>query len=291
MTLDTGLDPDRLLARQAADAAARTAGVSVRELSGLHDMDDVVALFNSIWGQGRPPVSVELLRALDKAGNYVTGAFAEGTLVGASVGFFHSPSEDALHSHIAGVMRGLTGRSIGRALKLHQRSWALERGVTGIVWTFDPLLARNAYFNLAKLGARAQEYLPNFYGPMADDINGDDDSDRLLVHWRLRDPKVAAAAAGHIVPVATSGAVLALDRDDAGAPRPGSGDGDLVLVAAPTDIGRLRATDPGLAREWRIRIRETLGGLLAEGARVTGFDRDGWYVVAREGAGAEGDDA
>ncbi|EOD65420.1 hypothetical protein H480_26772 [Amycolatopsis vancoresmycina DSM 44592] len=29
-------------------------------------------------------------------------------------------------------------------------------------------------------------------------------------------------------------------------------------------------------------MRDVLGGLLAEGAAVTGFDRAGWYVVARE---------
>ena len=90
---------------------------------------------------------------------------------------------------------GLTGRHVGFALKLHQRAWALLRGVSEIAWTFDPLVSRNAYFNLVKLGAQPAEYLPNFYGTMLDTINGDDDSDRLLVRWRLRSPHVVAAAA------------------------------------------------------------------------------------------------
>ena len=282
MTLDTELDPQR-----AAADAARAAGVRVRELSSLGELEDLVALFNSIWGEGRPPVSLELLRALAKAGNYVTGAFDGEDLVGAGVGFFHSPSEDALHSHIAGVRNGMTGRGVGFALKLHQRSWALDRGVADIAWTFDPLVGRNAYFNLAKLGARAEEYLPNFYGSMADDINGADDSDRVLIRWPLRDPRVAKASAGQPFLARTSGAVVALGRDDAGRPRAGRRDGDLSLVATPADVRSLRETDPGLAREWRLRVREVLGGLLADGARVSGFDRAGGYLVTRLGRDSE----
>src|SRR3712207_7442617 len=69
--------------------------------------------------------------------------------------------------------------------KLHQRAWAIARGVHEVAWTFDPLVARNAWFNLTKLGARATEYLPNFYGPMDDGINGADESDRDRKSTRL----------------------------------------------------------------------------------------------------------
>ena len=79
-------------------------------------------------------------------------------------------------------------RNVGYALKLHQRAWALQRGIATITWTFDPLVRRNAYFNLAKLGVRATRYLPNFYGAMQDPINAGDDTDRLLVDWDLASP-------------------------------------------------------------------------------------------------------
>ena len=59
----------------------------------------------------------------------------------------------------------------------------------------------------------------------------------------------------------------------------------------PTDVTHLRRSNPALAREWRVRVREALQELLADGAQVTGFDKDGWYVVAREGARAEGTQA
>jgi predicted GNAT superfamily acetyltransferase len=248
--LRVATDVDRAV--QAADAAAAAAGVMVRDLVELADLERVVRLFSKIWGRSaNPPMTLELLRAFTKAGNYVGGAFEEGHLVGACVGFFHAPGEDALHSHIAGVTA--TGRSVGFALKLHQRAWAMLHGVSEIAWTFDPLVARNAYFNLVKLAATPAEYLPNFYGPMTDALNGDDDSDRLLVRWRLADPCVTLACAGESAGASArdeleAGAVLALSAGDDGAPVLGRLDAPTCLVAVPPDIGRLRTADPALAR-------------------------------------------
>ena len=278
--------PELDRAVQAADAAARSAGVSVRELADLADLAEMVDLLSTIWGRtANPPVTIELLRAFTKAGNYVAGAFEGDRLVGACVGFFHAPAEDALHSHIAGVASSATGRSVGFALKLHQRAWALLRGVSEIAWTFDPLVSRNAYFNLVKLAARPVEYLPNFYGPMSDTINGaDDDSDRLLVRWRLRDPAVALAGAGGSVSASgadelAAGAVVALGVAEDGTPVPGRLDGATSLVAVPRDVELLRASDPALAQRWRVAVREALSALVADGGRIDGFDRAGWYVV------------
>ncbi|QUQ63975.1 GNAT family N-acetyltransferase [Kutzneria sp. CA-103260] len=225
-------------------------------------------------------MSIELLRALSKAGNYVAAAFDGSELVGACFGFFTAPHTGALHSHVAAASPTTVGRHVGYALKLHQRAWTLRHGVGMIEWTFDPLIARNAYFNIGKLGGRPAEYLPNFYGGMTDGINAGDDSDRLLLRWNLDAPEVAAACAG--VPQVADIRALpeALGRSDNG-PVEGKSSGELVLVAVPTDVERLRVTDPGQARQWRKAVREVLGGLLADGAQVIGFDRGGWYVVRR----------
>ncbi|MFD1501576.1 hypothetical protein ACFSIL_34680, partial [Streptosporangium lutulentum] len=40
-------------------------------------------------------------------------------------------------------------------------------------------------------------------------------------------------------------------------------------------------TDPGAAKAWRHAVRDVLGGLMKDGARVTGFAREGGYVVER----------
>ncbi|MGH8962866.1 MAG: GNAT family N-acetyltransferase [Jatrophihabitantaceae bacterium] len=276
---------------QAADAAALAAGVSVREITELEHLDAVQRLYDEIWRPDKsPPVTTELLRAFAKAGNYVAGAFDDGRLVGACVGFFAAPAEDvtrsAIHSHIAGVSTAVRGRQVGFALKLHQRAWALLRGVETIAWTFDPLVSRNAYFNLAKLSAQPVEYLPNFYGGMRDGINGGDDTDRLLVHWDLQAPEVVAACTGqHANADAKAerarGGVVALGISELGAPVAGSLDGQTSLVAVPHGIEALRASDPGRAKEWRAALRESLVTLMADGGRVCAFDRTGWYIVRR----------
>ncbi|HEY3749868.1 MAG TPA: GNAT family N-acetyltransferase [Pseudonocardiaceae bacterium] len=272
-------------AASCADRAALAAGVVVLEPTQVTELAAITALFDDIWHpDGSQPVSTEMLRALSKAGNYVAAALDGDRLVGAGVGFFAAPAGGTLHSHIAGVSSTVAGRHVGYALKLHQRAWALRRGVPEIEWTFDPLVARNAYFNIVKLGGRPTEYLPNFYGDMRDGINGDDDTDRLLLRWDLADPHVVEACAGtrqavDAAHLRSRGAAVALDRGHDGEPVAGRTDATIVLVAVPTDVATLRGANPGRAKEWRIAVREVLGGLLAAGARVTGFDRAGWYVV------------
>ncbi|MEV6287684.1 GNAT family N-acetyltransferase [Kribbella sp. NPDC051770] len=306
-------------ADQASAAAATSAGVQVRALTELSELDAVYHLYDSIWRPDpkNPPVTTELLRALTKAGNYVSGAYDGTELVGACVGFFAAPAEVSMHSHVAGVSTTARGRNIGFALKLHQRAWALERGITAISWTFDPLIRRNAYFNLVKLAAHPAEYLTNFYGGMHDSINNGDDTDRLLVRWDLDTPAVTKAATAHSQPLTIQSypqATIALTRAPNDHPAPGSNahtvagaavhtvagaaahsvpgapahpprpgvaplTSNIVLVAVPPDIESLRRTNPTAAKSWRSALRDVLGGLLADGAQVIGFDRTGWYVL------------
>ncbi|MGH3302983.1 MAG: GNAT family N-acetyltransferase [Streptosporangiaceae bacterium] len=281
-------------ATQVAEAAARMAGVQVRVIADLDDLEAVYRLYDRIWRPDpkNPPVTTELLRALTKAGNYVSGAFDGAELVGACVGFFSAPAGTAMHSHVAGVSPAALGRSIGFALKQHQRAWAMQRCVGQIAWTFDPLVSRNAYFNLVKLGAVASEYLPNFYGGMNDGINGTGDTDRLLVRWELTAAEVVAASTGKISPADAEterrrGAVIALARSDQGKPVAGKLAGETSLVAVPHDVEDLRRTDPGCAQQWRIAVRDVLATAMAAGSDIAGFDKTGWYVIRRHAAHRE----
>ncbi|MEU0567883.1 GNAT family N-acetyltransferase [Nonomuraea sp. NPDC005983] len=252
----------------AATAAATKAGVEVRELHEIAEFTDVHRLFDDIWHPDprNVPISVELMIGFAHAGGYVAGAYEGGRLVGASVGFRAAGA--ALHSHVTGAA---IGRGIGYALKLHQRAWCLERGLTRITWTFDPLVRRNARFNLVKLGARPEEYLENFYGVMADAINEGDESDRLLTVWRLTEPPEEGGGPPYQVGVRAEGEL----------PVVGRWDGRTVLVGTPGDVETLRRRDPGAAKAWRQAVREVLGGLMREGARVTGFTGQGEYRVTR----------
>ena len=279
--------PDPPEATGAAVAAAAAADVVIHDLRDHRELAAAQRLFEEIWrpAQGNPPpMTAELLRALAHAGNYVAGAFTGTRLVGASAGFFTAPPDPGLHSHITGVAPGGQHHGVGFALKVHQRAWALARGIGVVAWTFDPLVARNAWFNLAKLAARPTAYLEDFYGPMTDAVNAGMASDRLLLAWELDDPAVAAACAGRPRPPPPVEAEAALAVGPALEPvarRPGTA---AVTVAVPP---RLEALDPDQRRAWRQAVREALGRRLAAGATVTGFLRhpDRYLVEPSEPAG------
>ena len=266
------------------------AALVVREIAGVADEERVCALFRRIWSEdpANAALTPVVLHALAHAGNYAAVAESDGELLGACVGFFGVVDGGwELHSHIAGVTAEAQGRSVGFALKTHQREWALERGVDRVTWTFDPLVRRNAYFNVTKLGARPRAYLVDFYGPMADAINAGDESDRLDMEWRLRDELVVRASAGRpqeldVGQLRADGAVVGLSANETDAPVRGDVDAGTVLVGVPADIERMRDTDRARAIAWRHALRDVLGGLLADGAVVTGFARPGWYVVQRD---------
>jgi predicted GNAT superfamily acetyltransferase len=273
-----------------ADTAAGAAGVVVRHAVDRAEFGRICELFREVWSEdpNDPAITPALLQALSYAGNYVTVADDGGDIVGACVGFHGLGAAGwDLHSHIAGVARQARGRSVGFAMKTHQRAWALGHGIDAITWTFDPLVRRNAYFNLTKLAARSSVYLENFYGRMSDGINRGDETDRLLAEWRLCDDPVRRACAGEPTTLdpanlRAAGAALGLSAGPGGEPVRGNTDAPTVLVEVPADIEALRTVDSSCASEWRRSLREVLGGLLREGATVTGFAPPGWYVVATD---------
>jgi predicted GNAT superfamily acetyltransferase len=247
-------------------------GVVVRDLVRIEDLRAAETLFAATW-PGQPPATAGLLKALVHAGGYVSGAYASGELVGAAAAFLAEHGGPALHSHLAAVPPAARGLGVGLALKLHQRDWAAARGLHVVTWTFDPLVRRNAWFNLAKLGAKVTAYLPDFYGRMDDGVNDGAPTDRLLAVWDVWTESPP--------PAPGDGAPAALEEVD-GAPvaRAVAPDAALVAVATPADVEALRRTDPALATRWRFAVREALEPLLASGS-VAGFTRGGSYLVRR----------
>jgi predicted GNAT superfamily acetyltransferase len=230
-------------------------GLEIRTLETPDDMASIATMFQQVWGSVEPIVGVELLRALAYSGGYVAGAFVSDHLIGASFGFLGKhDGQDALHSHVTGILPGVQHSGVGRAVKDHQREWAAHRNIPWITWTFDPLVRRNAWFNLEVLKAQVADYLVNFYGQMNDSINTDEESDRLVIAWSTD------------------------SSEEPSRPVP-SGPGRVVYVPTPDDIVVLRRTDPAAAAEWRVRVRAELGDRLAAGAVVTKFTRDGNYVL------------
>lgn len=267
-------------AAEHAHSAAQRAGVATREVVDMAELRSASALFVAVWGTSPEgaPVHSEMMLELAHAGGCVTGAYEGADLVGAAVLGVARPA-GSTYGFLAAAAPGRASGGVGRALKLRQRAWALQRGLTTMRWTFDPLVARNARFNLTRLGARATTYEFAFYGRMSDAVNGDDDADRFVAHWRLDSPHVASRAAGEATPERTpsadadvvadgpDGAPMAL-RDDVG-----------LWCRVPTDVVELRRTDPAQASAWRAATREIFAPALAQGRAATHLGRDGWYLL------------
>jgi predicted GNAT superfamily acetyltransferase len=263
-------------------------GAAIGELHDLADLRELEALLSAIWGKpDDPPINVELLRALAHSGNYVAGARAGGRLIGGLVGWLgvRGANELHMHSHILGVVADVQAVGVGFELKQDQRRWCLERGVKTVEWTTDPLVRRNAYFNLTKLGASSSEYLVNFYGAMTDGLNAGEESDRILISWELESRLANAAAEGggaepDVAQLVADGAIAILSVGSDGEPLLGKASGARVLICqVPADIVAIRHADPSLARLWRLALREALHDTLLAGYAVMGATRTGWYVL------------
>jgi predicted GNAT superfamily acetyltransferase len=275
-------------AAAAATAAAALAGVDILPVADAEGAHRVSRLLSEIWAKDhdQPIVAAEIIRTLAHVNAYGSMALSGKEVVGAALGFLGGDGRGTyLHSYIAGVKEGLRGGNVGFALKQDQRAWTLGHGLTRVTWTFDPLVRRNAYFNLVKLGASAVAFHKDFYGSMQDEVNAGDLSDRILIEWDLESRRAVAASAlrPRIVdldaldgPAVVRLAVGAGERPEIGAER-----GSIELVQIPDDIVALRNSDPDLARRWRLALRETLGAALEDGYRADGITRDGWYVVRR----------
>lgn len=266
-------------ASELARVQAEDSGVSIKELHEPEEMMIAANLLARVWGvdPSKPQIHPGLMVALSHAGNYVTGAFDGEQMVGVGIGFFHTPRDNSLHSHIAGVLGTRSGSGIGKALKFHQRAWCLQRGIDTITWTYDPLVARNAFFNFERIGVRATRYIPNCYGTIDDELNRNEASDRLMVKWDLHNTtelplNEAAESSVTALRRSKTGPVIELPVDQGTR---------ICHVEIPTDIEKLRRENPSAAGAWRMALRNTLIPLMADGWQIAGFDRSGFYRMER----------
>jgi len=258
------------------DRTARRAGVHIRELDGALETVRAAEVLQSVWGGTESVAPANWLRAVQHAGGYLFGGYDDsGVMLAASIGLL---SRDGLHSHITGVVQAGQRRGLGLALKQHQRAWALEHGITTIGWTCDPLVRRNVAFNLHALGAAVEHYLPNFYGPMVDGVNRNDESDRFELRWDLLSDAAVAATRSRR-PWLTSTAPLVVAAGADGSPVIGAARDGACRVQLPADIEQLRRDDPAAARGWRIAVREAVLSGLGAGLEITGVTQEGALVM------------
>lgn len=177
--------------------------IEIREIETVEEMEDCITLQRKVFGS--PDLEISPVRHLivaRYAGGFTLGAYLDGKLVGFGLTLpMFRGEEKAFYSHMTAVEANLQSLGIGAKLKWAQRDRALAVGVNYIKWTYQPVLARNAFFNIERLGATISEYMPNFYGTGAEANEAkkqveEVDSDRLFADWHLTSPKVVALAKG-----------------------------------------------------------------------------------------------
>jgi predicted GNAT superfamily acetyltransferase len=252
-----------------AHAAAAAAGVELRPMTSVEDADAIARVLVATWGPEQV-VPREMSRALAESGNVPYGAFADGAPIGYVLGWAGVDERDGLHvhSHMLAALPDRRHRGVGYALKLAQRAQALDQGIRIVRWTFDPLVARNGYFNLHKLGALIVRFERSFYGEMTDSLNRGDRSDRFVVRWDLERPPGPWR-------VAVSGDPVVLRRDAAGRPEHADGDrGDAAILEIPPDLAALRAAGADLAGAWRDAVATEAEACLRRGLVGGAFVRE-----------------
>jgi predicted GNAT superfamily acetyltransferase len=268
-----------------ANEAAQASGVVLRPLSTVEDLQGVGGVIDAVWGPDAMPPA--LLRAFQHAGGVLVGAFAGREQVGFVLGFLGWEDGLHLHSHMLAVLPDRRLRGVGRALKLAQRASCLDRGIAQVRWTYDPLLAGNARFNLNLLGVVATAFLRDFYGAMPDRLNRGERSDRFEVRWDLASDRARHALEGD---VSLEGGDLPsiLDaRGEPALPEPvllQSPIGAGCTVSIPKDHLSLRSRDPALSARWRDAAAAAFDRCFAANLVATRVDPEGRYVFepARE---------
>lgn len=262
-----------------AHEAAATAEVRLAPLVSVEECALIEEVETATWGAFQL-VPREVLRALADSGNVPWGAFEGEALVGFVLGWAGVDGAGLhVHSHMLAVLPGRRHGGVGYALKLAQRALALEQGIGVVRWTFDPLVARNAYFNLNKLGAVVDRFERDFYGEMTDVLNRGERSDRGFIRWDLEpDPGPRGVPA-------PSEAIVVLGRDGDAVGERAVPAGHPVLVEVPPEIGDVRERDADVAGAWRDAIADAFETCLGAGLVATSFDRRrSAYVFTREDA-------
>ena len=252
----------------------------VRPITSVAEYHACEALQRRIWNMpdDLEVVPLHLLLTVHRNGGLLLGAFQGGELAGFVFGFrgLHHGGKPKHCSHMMGVTPELQSAGIGFRLKCAQREAVLAQGLDLVTWTYDPLESRNAHLNIQRLGAVCQEYICDYYGPLADGLNTGLPTDRFQVEWWVAGDRVARRLAGDTgapwpadLPrgnetVRTRGGFLAPGFLCLDPPAP------VVKVEIPADYQAIKAADPGLALEWRLSSRALFETYFAAGYRVVG---------------------
>src|SRR5262245_37708867 len=276
-------------------------GPVIKILEAPEEMSAVEALQRAVWPDSETDVvPAHVFIAAIHNGGLLLGAFAEDQLIGFVFGFpgleTTPDGPRAKHcSHMMGILPEYRDSGVGFALKRAQWQMVRHQGLDHVTWTYDPLLSRNAYLNITKLGAVCNTYRRSEYGDMRDGLNAGLPSDRFMVDWwintrrverrlgkRARRPlKLDNFAKADLQPL------YSLQSSREGWLCPPEHflplEGRIALAEIPSDFNALKDADFALARDWRFFSREVLETAFEAGYLVTDFIFDegrSFYVLS-----------
>ena len=246
-------------------AEGKISHVSIELCTTLDELRQCVDLQRAIWNDtDEDLISPTILMVANKIGGHVLLARDGPRAVGVALAFPGLRGDlRYLHSHIVGVIPEYQNRGLGRQMKLKQRELALGIGIPLMEWTFDPLIVRNAYFNIVRLGAVIRRFHSNLYGVTASPLHGGLPTDRLVAEWWLSSIRVDSALAGT-------------------APIPAS---DAVQIVVPAEMEDWKNSGSPLAAEVQADLNTEFQERFAQGYAVTGFrmkDRKGTYLLEQQ---------
>jgi predicted GNAT superfamily acetyltransferase len=264
--------------------------IVIRRVETQAEYEECVRIEDQTWGAAfNERVPSTILKVAQYLGGVTAAAFdgSAGRMLGFVFGMTGVQNGRLVHwSDLLAVRPEARDRGIGRRLKLYQRSLVLEIGVTRMLWTYDPLVARNAHLNLNGLGAIVTEYVPDMYGSDTGSALHDAvGTDRFVVAWELTD-QPEATPRGDATATAPA-AALVVNRADAAGGVPtlhSPDDAPELYVAIPDDIQGVIAAAPATARAWRETTRAAFLHYLGQDYRVSGFHRAdgrGFYRLTR----------
>jgi len=232
--------------------------IEIRECTAAGEFDACIALQREVFNLADVELSPRRHFIVTRhAGGWTLGAFYREKLIGfvLTVPAFRG-EERIFYSHMTAVEREFQSHGIGAKLKWAQRERALAENIRFIKWTFEPIQARNAYFNLMRLGVVVRKYMPNFYGTDYNTTPGVTatgfDSDRLFAEWELDSERASQIIAGKI--------------SDSGAP--------VKKIVIPGDWRNLLISEPERARAEQLRVRHEFQEAFEKGLICRGFERD-----------------
>jgi predicted GNAT superfamily acetyltransferase len=259
-------------------------GIVIRRVENQAEYDECVRIQEETWGAGfNESVPGTILRVTQYLGGVTAAAFAPQSdrMWGFVFGMTGVQQGRLVHwSDLLAVRPEARDRGIGRRLKLYQRSLVLPLGVTRMLWTFDPLVARNAQLNLNALGASVAAYVPDMYGSdTGSALHSGVGTDRFIVEWDLTTER-SEAPHSHGPAIAPPPS-LVVNRVDTPAVQTNAGLSEVYIVV-PDDIQDVIATAPERATLWRETTREAFLWYLGRSYRVSGFaraDGKGYYQL------------